>query len=273
MRQCIYCSTDKTLNTQITITLDDGSKQTVDICDEHAEDATIKSARQAYVDRQQRIQEVIDQAKALGLDISQSESGLSVAEGPKPESDAQASAPSQPQAPDTTTPQRPPDPPKNHNTPADEEEEGYIPTERVDKRRPIVSKGGQVGGANVDSHTSYDVSEARASLPEESLRGKVKMTMVEGREGQPLAVPQRRIDGTGTTQINISKSEDDNKLQRRFKKMAQSSMDGEAPDFARSGYTNSTVSCPVCRGDGEVKMGKKTKTCPKCGGGGVISTY
>lgn len=267
MPQCIYCGSNKLLNTQLTITLDNGTKHTVSICDEHAEDATIKSAKQAYLDKQDKIKELLEQAKALGLNISESSGGLVVVENkpePQPESEPQPQPKPQPQ------PQ--PQQPKAPRISEEESENGFIPTERVDKMRPIVSSGGNVGGTNVDAHTSYDVAGIRSELPPEALQGKVKMTVVEGREGQPLAVPQQRIDGTGITRINIVKSENDAKLQERFKKMAQSSM-SEAPDFARSGYNNSTTNCPMCRGEGIVNLGKKSQMCPKCNGSGIISTF
>lgn len=259
MRNCIYCGTDKLLNTQLTITLDNGTKQTVDICDEHAEEATIKSAKLAYLEKQNKIKELIEQAKALGLNFSESDSGLVIPQEPQ----------------QIEQPERQPQPepqPKSKRIKPEETDDDFVPTEMVDRMRPIISSGGNVGGTNVDSHTSYDVTHVRSELPPEVLQGKVKMTMAEGREGQPIAVPQQRVDGTGVTRISIVKTENDARLQERFKKMAQSSMD-DTPDFARSGYSNSTATCSMCRGDGVVNLGKTSQVCPKCNGSGILSTY
>jgi hypothetical protein len=264
MRQCIYCGTGNLLNTQLTITLDDGIRHTVDICDEHAEDASIKSAKAAYQDKQSKIKLLLEQAALLGLNITEAQSGLVILEQSPPEET-------------TPEPEEPPAKPIRPNTkqisPTDLEA-GFISTDVVDHRnRPIASPGANTQMGNVESHVSYDTSQARGALPEDALKGKVKMTVVEGREGQPLAVPQQRIDGTGTTRININKTENDQKLQERFKKMAQSSITGQAPDFAKSGYSNTTATCPVCRGNGSVNMGKSSQSCPKCGGSGIISVF
>lgn len=262
MRQCIYCGTDKLLNTQLTITLDDGIRHTVDICDEHAEEASVKSAKNAYIEKQDKIKILLEQAKLLGLNISESNGGLTVLE-------KSAVAP----VDDDEEPTPAPKPKAKPRLEEQDIEDGFISTDVVDRQRPMITPGGNTSMGAVASHSSYDTSNTRAELPEDALKGKVKMAVVEGREGQPLAVPQQRIDGTGTTRINIVKSENDSKLQERFKKMAKSSMSDQAPDFARSGYQNTTTTCPVCRGDGSVKMGKNSQSCPKCGGSGIISTY
>jgi len=250
--QCIYCGSAKNLNTSMTVTLDDGIKHTVDICDEHAEEASIKSVKEAFITKQAQIKAVLEQAKALGLNISEV-GGISIA-----------------QAESAPQPQQPPQPqPKAKEQP--ELDDDFIPTDRIDKDRTITSVGGNTAMGNVPSYQSYDVANVRGDLPEDLLKGKVKMEVMEGREGQPIAVPKQRVDGTGTTSINISRAENDSKLQERFKKMAAGSMSDNTPDFARSGYANTTATCPICRGDGTVKMGAKSQMCPKCGGSGFIS--
>jgi len=269
MSQCIYCGSSKNLNTSLTITLDNGSKHTVDICDEHAEDASVKTAKAAFLEKQDKIKQLLEQAKALGLNVSETSGGLLIAETTTPESTSRwggiERSPDADLIPEAVEQQVP------KPQPAIEMEDGFVSTEFVDRQRNITSVGGNTISGSVQSYSSYDTSDVRAKLPENALKGKVKMGIVEGREGQPLALPQQRVDGTGTTRINISKAEDDRKLQERFKKMAQSSMQDQAPDFARSGYQNSTATCPICRGDGAVKMGKNMQSCPKCSGSGIIS--
>lgn len=255
--QCIYCGTAKDLNTSMTVTLDDGVKHTVNICDEHAEDASIKSVKEAFIAKQAQIQAVLEQAKALGLNISDV-GGITVAQ-------AEPAPPSAPPSPSA---------PQGQPTAKEQPELGddFIPTDMIDKDRTITSVGGNTDMGNVASYQSYDISGTRGDLPDDVLKGKVKMEVMEGREGQPLAVPQQRVDGTGTTNININRSENDGRLQERFKKMAASSMGDQTPDFARAGYSNTTATCPICRGDGTVKMGAKSQMCPKCDGSGIIST-
>lgn len=260
MSQCIYCGTSKNLNTQLTITLDDGLKHTVDICDEHAEEASIKSAKAAFLDKQKKIQEVIEQAKALGLNISES-GGVMIAEKPP-----------EPAPQEIQTPEPQPQPKPQPQPIIPEEDGDWVSTDVVDRSRPMSSVGGNTTLGNVQSYASHDTASVKGELPADALKGKVKMAVVEGREGQPLAVPQQRVDGTGTTRISIQKTEDDRKLQQRFKKMAADSMHDQTPDFARSGYANTTATCPICHGDGDVRMGRNTQVCPKCGGSGIIST-
>ena len=62
-KQCVYCESSENLNTSLQVKLEDGSRVSVDICDEHAEEATIKSAREAYLAKQDKIKEVLEQAK------------------------------------------------------------------------------------------------------------------------------------------------------------------------------------------------------------------
>jgi hypothetical protein len=251
----------------MTVTLDNGEKVTVDICDEHAEDATVKTVRVAHQTKLNQISALIEQAKALGMDISVNQSGLSVAQK-TPEPAPQPSPASQ------MTPQeieKPIQPDPVQELSADEEDEDIVSTDLVDKlaSRGIQSVGGSTSMGSVDSHSSLDMNSMSEKLPEEARKGKAKMGIAEGRGGQPLVIPKKRVDGTGTTRINIRNKENDVTLQDRFKKMANDSMQDNAPDFARSGYQNSTRDCPFCRGDGEVQG----QECPKCKGDGFISVY
>ena len=249
--QCIYCGSTTDLNTKLTVSLEDGGKASVDICDTHAEEATVKTAREAYLKKQAMIDEVLKQARALGIDISQpSSSGLIVAQQAKP--------------PEPKSPQI-------NNTDefwAQDDGEGWLPTSKVDSisNKGMRSVGGSTEFGAVSSHSSYAVSGEMDKLPESVRNGKVKVEVFEGRAGAPLALPSKRIDGTGTTHIKIIKSENDETLQRRFKGLANSSMQDRQPDF-RHGYDDSTRQCPFCNGAGLVKG----KSCPKCGGSGIIS--
>lgn len=250
--QCIYCSSTSGLDTKLTISLEDGSKVSVDICNTHAEEATVKTAREAYLKKQAMIDEVLRQAEALGINISQpTSSGLIVAQQAKPNVPQQSPV----QQPNTT----------------DEfwaQDESWIPTAKVDaiNNKGMRSVGGNTEYGTVSSHSSYAVSGEKDKLPEHLRNGKVKVDIFEGRSGAPVAIPSRRVDGTGTTHIQIIKSENDERLQRRFKNLASSSMQDKQPDF-RNGYDGSTRACPFCDGNGIVK----NKDCPKCNGLGVIS--
>lgn len=245
--QCVFCDSATNLNTQMTITMD-GISIDVKICDNHAEEATVKSVKEAYSIKKKKIDEVIAQARALGLNISET-GGLIVASSP-----ASQSQPT----------------PTVKVDEIDVNSPDVIPTSKL--KNVVQTTGGDVGGLAIAGHSSFDVSSLSEKLPDSVLQGHAEMALVEGRQGQPLAIPKTRIDGTGTTRITIQKSDDAN-LQSRFKKMASDSMNGNTPDFANAGYNNTTKTCPICRGQSTIKQNKKNILCPKCNGSGIISIY
>ncbi len=105
-------------------------------------------------------------------------------------------------------------------------------------------------------------------------KGKAKLTVMEGRDGQQLVIPEKRVDGMGTTRLKIVKKEDDTKLQSRFKRMAKDTIEHDkVPNFAREGYQNTQLECPFCHGNCTIVHLKREISCPKCNGAGVISTY
>lgn len=257
---CVYCDSTDNLNTQLTISLENGTKVTVNICDEHAEEASVKTARAAYQEKQTKIEAFLEQAKALGIEVSVPQGGgLAVAKQTP-----------QPTSPDQPAPTQPAQPVEESVPIVDDKEakEGWVPTAKVDQAKGMRSVGGSTEFGGVSGHNSYSVSGQEDVLDEHVRKGKVKMTLAEGREGAPLAVPEKRIDGTGTTRIRIVKKETDHTLQRRFKDMAQDSKADQQPDF-RQGYGDSTRTCPICHGNCVVD----DQDCPKCEGLGVISVY
>lgn len=259
---CVFCNNTQNLNTQLTITLEDGAKVNVLICDEHAEDATVKTARAAYLDKQKQIDALIEQAKKLGLNIGgfQQQGALLV---PTSVNNPPPTAGTAPVAQNVQT--------------DDLSGDDVVSTEMLDSRGGMVSIGGATDFGNVASHQSHNVSGIADKLPEEVRKGKAKMATVEAREGMPIVIPETRIDGTGTTRIRITKKEDDGKLQQRFKKMAKDSIERDkTPNFAREGYQNTQTECPICRGTCRIKQNvggvMKDVVCPKCNGMGSIST-
>jgi hypothetical protein len=251
---CVYCGSNDNLNTQLTITLEDGTKATVNVCDEHAEDASVKTARAAYMEKQKQIEQFLEQAKALGIEIPSQPTGGGLIL-PK---QAPAPAPAVPAAP---APQE-----SIKIVDKKEAEEGWVPSAKVDSAKGMRSVGGNAGGHAVSGHNSYTVSGQQDVLDEGVRRGKVKMGLAEGRAGAPIVLPEKRVDGTGTTRIRIVHNESDNTLQRRFKDMANDSKSDQQPDF-RNGYEDTTRPCPICRGECVVDG----QDCPKCDGLGTIN--
>ncbi len=280
MAQCVFCETISDLNTQIAIKLDDGKKVTCDVCDIHAEDATAKSVKAAYLEKQSKADALIAQLKALGYDVAKlnetkSGSGLIV-----------------PVMAEKLKPQARPDFAVEGAVPAEDlQGDDVIDTTVLDaKKKGMVSAAGTAnyGGSQVSvaGHSSLDATSIAASnLPTDqragllqAKKGKAKLAVVEGREGQPIVIEEKRVDGMGTTRIKITKNENDGKLQGRFKKMAKDSIDNDrVPNFARAGYQNTQTDCPICRGSCVVAQMvggvKREVSCPKCNGSGTISVY
>lgn len=271
MVKCVYCEKTDTLNTQLTVKLEDDTRITVDICDDHSEEATVKTAREAYQSNQDKIAVVLEQAKALGLNITEGAGGLTIAEKPSEPAPAPVQAMTE-QSVMVAQPALVSQPINPKIVSKEEEEEGWIDTGMVDGQQGMQSIGGNVSGHSVTTHASHQVTGQKDVLPQGTRRGKVKMQLVEGRGGQPIAVPAKRVDGTGTTRIKIQQKEDDHKLQRRFKDMAtktRSTFDNAAgPDF-RSGYNDTTRTCPICRGNCVIN----DQDCPKCDGMGFIQVH
>lgn len=240
----------------MTIAVDD-NKVVVRICDDHAEEATVKSAREAYIVKRKAIDNILVQAKALGLQLTeQSSSGLVLATNQN-----------------VQQPQQLQEKPLLVEMPIGE---NVVRTATIDTRR-FQSVGGVASiqnssSINVTAHSSIDRSTLVDKLPEGALDGFAEMAVVEGRGGQPLAIPQRRVDKTGVTRMTVAKSTDA-QLQSRFKKMADATMVDHHPEFAKGGYKNAQKQCPFCNGMTVVKNGKQSIQCPKCNGSGIMSTY
>lgn len=259
---CVFCTSNDNLNTEMTVTLDDGNKISVEICDVHAEDATVKTAKAAYTSRQAQIAAVLEQAKALGLDLSQTSSGLTIVKSkPQPKS----------RAPEVVVPEVDP-------TIILEDEEDVCETTGIDVAAPmsrVTVASSLPAGVSASGGRNYGIGKDK--LPDSMMKGKAKIEVMEGRGGMPIAIPAKKVDGMGTTRIKITNTGDkDNDLQKRFKNMADSSKadpnNNRAPDF-RNGYGESVKICPICHGDGEVMNAAMKINCPKCGGSGEISVY
>lgn len=247
---CIFCNATDNLNTQMTITKEDGTKVAVKICDVHSEEATVKSAREAYNTRLDQIKAVMDQAKALGLNIEESGSGLSVARETAKPIDRQASA-------------------NKNGLILDPNDPSVISTQRLQSRE-FRSVTGVVDGASLESHSDYSPSTLADKLDPTVLDGYAQMAINEGRAGQQIAIPAIRQDKTGTTTIIINKTENDATLQARSKRLAQASMSNDGMSY-KDGYAGHRV-CPLCRGVGFINTGKARPVCPKCNGlGNIVS--
>lgn len=257
MKQCVYCDATNNLNTQLTIKLNDDDKIVVDICDEHAEEATVRTAREAFLAKQAKLKELLVQAQSMGLKVE----GLKLTSGGLVIPTEQI-----PKAPNT--PSQPVNDQINLKHQHDDMTgDDVITTDAVDGKS-VQSVTGNVAGVNLTQLPSYNVNSLEAKLPPDITRGKVKLAIAEGRGGRPMYVPAKRVDGTGTLRIQILKKENDASLQRRFKQMADASIKDQV-DMANNGYSDTQSVCPICHGSCFIN----DKTCPKCNGVGHISRY
>jgi hypothetical protein len=249
---CIICGSDKNLNTEFVVTVDD-QKVTVKVCDEHADDITPKAAKVAYLKwkstRDTQMQEFLAQAAKLGMTVVPQGSGLVVA----------TSATSAIPAPIPSTPKSVIS--ELHGG----REDGILPSSEVDNvmQRRVAGMSGSIDGQGVERHNAYDPSELDSKLPDGARDGLVKMELAEGRHGTPLAIPAIRQDGLGTTRVRIAKTVTDADLQKRFKQQAA------ADHSFKDGYD--IHPCPMCKGDGMIrKSPSETIVCPKCGGSALL---
>src|SRR5208283_5164588 len=74
---CIFCGKPENLNTSMTIQVDEG-KVKVDICDDCAEEATLKKAREAYQKKMEAIKDILAQARALGFELQPNTPGQKI---------------------------------------------------------------------------------------------------------------------------------------------------------------------------------------------------
>lgn len=266
-KSCVYCNCLENLNTSFIITLDDGTKVSVDICDEHSEDATVKTAKAAYVARQSQIAAILQQAAALGLQLAPAgQSGLVTltAQNKSKQDQSEQNQPEQNVIQERNTPK----PNIEVQSPIDDE---LIPTTIIDSKdsfSPIISSN----NTGVGAYSPLDLKSVAGKLPEDALQGQARPVIAEGRDGVPIRFIQYRRDKLGTTNVHIANVESDATLQARFKKMAKNSEQDKMPDFIHGGYSDTIVTCPVCRGNCFIKRSGADLACPNCNGAGVLSS-
>lgn len=267
---CIYCGCKDNLNTQFAIAVPVAGKEgetekvVVLICDEHSEDATPKSAREKYVERQKKMDEVLAMARALGMDLSQTSqaSGLTIVTSQKPQNrnqvtQAMGGRQAQPQPVAITEAEADPD---------------FVSTEVADaKLSRLRGVSGMAGHQQVEAHSAHDTSTLREEIPSDLLKGRVKTERIERQNGSAMAIPTKKVDGLGTTTVTVVQT-NDAEIQRRFKAKAEQSKSEYGWDqmkhLGRDGYD--LVNCPLCRGVCTIKHLGKEIVCPKCGGRGQI---
>jgi hypothetical protein len=168
-----------------------------------------------------------------------------------------------------------------------DEEDGILSTRKVDAvTQSVRGVGGALsgvakvafGGSNqAEVNTPHQKTDLADKLDGQHLEGRVKMEAIEGRGGQPVAIPAIRQDGLGTTRIRVTNGANDAQLQQRFKSLADSQIQTPSGDVVnRHGFANEGYdihNCSFCSGTGSIKETKiKTIPCPRCGGSGLSAS-
>ncbi len=255
MKKCIYCGSDKDLVAELTLTLDDKSRATVDVCQEHADDATIKTAKAKYMERQNQIDELMAKAKELGMTLApQATAGGLVLMQSAPRQQAQRDTDQQAMRRQAII-----------------EDESDMVDFDDGKLRPMSSASGTAGSYAVEGHRSIDMKPIMEKLGNDVFHGRVRREVVEKASGMPVMIETKKVNGLGTTRIRVVPSTD-NDLQRRFKDVANRSKSDYGWDSMRHlGKEGVSVTdCPLCKSDCVVRSGGKEIVCPKCKGKGIM---
>jgi len=261
-KRCVFSgdTNPSVLNTSMNIKLDDGQVVEVWVSDAHADSATPKLVKEAYLktrdSNKKEIDELMARAAALGLHLMAPGATAPGVAAPAPapvQSNPASRVVSESMAPAT---------PGNR----------IIDGRAADARSiaPRVEGVASGLGASV-SGAGHEYSIASKDKPSTDLKAgeKAEIGFIKGRLGADVAVPVRRVGKTGETLVAVVDTGGDPELQRRFKMLKEQGNNPNGPhDFIRGGYQVRTISCGLCRGSGKVMGGKKV--CPKCGGCGTV---
>lgn len=272
---CIYCNTGEiqcsgSLDTSLTISLD-GDKVVVKVCEAHADDASVKTAKEQYLAKKVEFDQFLAQAAKLGISLGQSSSGLVLATAPEEPIRIKTQQSPQPQQ----APQRRQAPQRDPTIINEDDDKNFIDLAKAESIsiNPRVTAKGDTSSAG-QARGRYSLNETKQQLAQsmgEAVTGKVKLARAPGRRGAPVLIPVTTVDSTGTTNIRLANNLQDNDFQRRFKDMAENSINGGTVHFA-NGYNTDTgaMECPLCNGTSEVRDRGMMIRCPKCDGAGVI---
>jgi hypothetical protein len=148
-----------------------------------------------------------------------------------------------------------------------------------------VATGASGHSQQIESHDSYDLNEmlkdtVTSNLDDNSPNpGRITpnqtveetQNIQDTRTGSMMALPKKIESELGTTIIEIVDTGGDRALQERTKETnaEMAGLMGEQLKGYNQYKSSRTITCPLCRGVGLTRAGKKT--CPKCGGVGILS--
>lgn len=229
---CIVCGSSENLNTSMIINVDN-VKVSVNLCDDDAETTTPAIAKSSYFKRLDAINEFMNKAKELGINIDLNATNkLTVATETNPKIIKSINSTPQPIIDDGE----------------------FVDADKFDQSILTPKIGGQAGFAS--NQRPNDVKNISNEL--DIGKSKVKLDVIEGNGGMPTVIPKIRKDNLGTTSVNVVKTNDD-LLQKKFKN-----------SIANDNFDSAT--CSMCGGEGFISKSKNESiTCPKCNGAGILS--
>jgi hypothetical protein len=284
--KCIRCGSTTSLNTILPVTIEN-VKYEVALCDEHAEDTTIKQVKECVIQRLKEIDELLKKANELGIELGDKK--LIIIESPKEPEASPQMPPQEPETTPSTSPQT------SHKivkkAPAPKTTIQY--KKNNPQPKPISSSmvrgvhgvaQGKVAAANLERRESLSTSsvvegairnakkrnlideDKEVSLP--TIRSK-EQQVVEGRGRKPMVIPKTIKYSDGVTNIHVVNTGGDKTIQDRFRDLAQDSMQGDRPRFCYGADGYDVIPCNACDGTGTAKVG--TGPCPKCQGVGFLN--
>jgi hypothetical protein len=248
--KCLVCSTTEKLNTTMKVKVDEVEHE-IAVCDEHAEDMTMKIAKELIKKKIEEYENFKKMASEFGVEIKEQKSGVLVASRP-----------------DQPAPTMPADvavklPPGSSGPPQ--------PGQRVIKAIPKhnINISGSLPGINPSSmaQTVAETARARGRIKGDvtvPVIEEVELQTVPGRQGLPMTLQKKVTDSSGTTEVRIVETSNE-ELTKRSKVLENQARQGDpnAHLFIR-GYD--LKDCNLCRGSGKTTNGQ---VCPKCKGKGL----
>lgn len=252
----------------------DADRVTVSICDEHADSASPKTAKEAYLKIKDEFEKLKSIAAAFGCDLVQHQTApnkLAIAtQQPlvKP-----AIANEVPAAQRDLPPGQVPGPLSGRlATPTPPPADGqYLDSQAAaDILRRHQGNIRVSAEAKAMAYLQQEAPIDQSTLAEsagDALRGKTKLAKFRGRIGTELVLPTKIINGLGITNIAVVNHMSSSDYERRFKDMAKDSI-ADNLDRYKDGYH--TVTCPACDGKCMVSDRGVDMVCPRCSGSGVF---
>lgn len=269
--KCICCESTNNLKTSMVVTIDDKQYDVV-LCDEHAEDTTLKTVKELVKKKINDYENLLKQMKEFGIDIAEPSKGnnIVVASDGFGKDDSRLEV----------------------------EESKLIPILDVSNKNLIKQRSipqtkwsvsgvasGDSGAVKIESRETID---AQKTILEVINKGKISGRIgkdsniklptiidvesqgVQSSNGQQMVISKVVKDNQGgVTKIAVIDTGGDKKLQDRFKNACQNSIHKSPFDYKGRGYA--LRGCNACDGTGFSKL--NSEICPKCKGTGSVSVY